>query len=129
VTAPLSCAGFKAHVHGYFVGTLDPALRAAVEAHPRVCAPCGAFWTICHELTCRQFVEFLNDYVDGQLPAERAAIFERHLGICADCRNYLESYRRTMQLSVLAMDGGAVPPPPPPELVDAILSALGKRPA
>ena len=38
-----------------------------------------------------------------KLARDHAATFDRHLAVCPDCTNYLESYRKTMGLSVAAM--------------------------
>lgn len=51
-------------------------------------------------LTCRELIEFLDDYVEGRLPPERRAVFDDHIfQCCQDCRDYLESYRRTIELT------------------------------
>jgi anti-sigma factor RsiW len=76
-------------------------------------------------MTCRDFIRFLDDFEAGNLaPAVRAA-FDAHLGQCRHCRDYLETYRRTIALSRGAFrdESGAVPTEVPGELVEAILAA------
>ena len=71
--------------------------------------------------TCREVLEFLGDYDAGELDPVRAGAFERHLELCPSCRNYLHSYRVTIELE---KDAFADPElrEPPDELVSAILS-------
>jgi anti-sigma factor RsiW len=71
--------------------------------------------------TCREVLEFLGDYDAGELDPTRTAAFERHLELCASCRNYLHSYRVTIELE---KDAFADPEllEPPEDLVTAILS-------
>lgn len=54
-------------------------------------------------MTCQELTDFLDEYLEGSLePAIRSA-FERHLGVCVDCRNYLDSYRRAIEISRVAL--------------------------
>jgi len=71
--------------------------------------------------TCREVLEFLGDYDAGELDPLRIAAFERHLELCASCRNYLHSYRVTIELE---KDAFADPElrEVPEDLVAAILS-------
>jgi anti-sigma factor RsiW len=71
--------------------------------------------------TCREVLEFLADYDAGELDPMRTAAFERHLELCASCRNYLHSYRVTVQLEKHAFDDPE-PSDPPEELIAAILA-------
>ena len=70
--------------------------------------------------TCREVLEFL-DYDAGELDPMRTAAFERHLELCASCRNYLHSYRVTIELEKDAFRDAGLSDPPE-ELVAAILS-------
>ena len=76
-------------------------------------------------MKCSELADFLADYVADELPQTVRQEFERHLGICRDCRRYLDSYRKTVQLSQAALR--ATPDEPatdiPEELVAAILKA------
>ncbi|HEX8242253.1 MAG TPA: zf-HC2 domain-containing protein [Longimicrobium sp.] len=71
--------------------------------------------------TCREVITFLDDYFAGELDPMRTSAFERHLALCGSCRNYLDSYRRTVELE---RDAFAEPDlqEPPAELVEAILA-------
>ena len=71
--------------------------------------------------TCREVLEFLGDYDAGELDPMRTAAFERHLELCASCRNYLHSYRVTIELEKDAFDDAGLSEPPE-ELVAAILA-------
>ena len=79
--------------------------------------------------TCEELIGFLGDYVAGELPPERRERFEKHLAACPSCREYLRSYRLTIQAA-----RGALPNTPdiedvPPEVLTAILATIaGKAP-
>lgn len=79
---------------------------------------------------CRDVInEFLMEFVDGQLPEAQRVRFEAHLALCRSCREYLDSYRTTIELARAAGDSGAPLPEPPKDLIKAILeSAPVKRP-
>lgn len=49
-------------------------------------------------ITCRRLAEFLDDYVADRLPPLLRARFELHLKMCRPCREYLDSYRRTVAI-------------------------------
>jgi anti-sigma factor RsiW len=75
-------------------------------------------------MTCRQLIEFLDDYCSGALPPDECARFNEPLAACIDCRNYLESYKRTMRLGKLALsEDEAAPPDVPESLIAAILAS------
>ena len=54
-------------------------------------------------ITCQQIAEFCLDYVDGALPQDEQIGFRRHLGQCPDCVTFFETYRKTPELSRVAM--------------------------
>jgi anti-sigma factor RsiW len=124
----MNCTEYLALLHDHFMGKLPAQTMARIDAHAASCAACGALMARAKELSCREFTAFLNDYIDDALPPERRAIFERHLEICVDCRNYLQSYRETMEMSALACRApGKLPEEPIPDaLVLAILRAGSK---
>lgn len=119
----MNCREYLAVLHDFFMGKVSAATGKEVDAHAASCASCGALMARARELSCRDFTEFLNDFVDGTLSPERRAIFERHLEICEDCRNYLQSYRETMNASVLAFKNPLPPADVPEGLILAILEA------
>lgn len=71
--------------------------------------------------TCREVLAFLGDYHAGELDPMRTAALERHLALCVSCRNYVDSYRRTILLERDAFDEPGLRDPPE-ELVEAILA-------
>ena len=124
----MNCNEFKQSAHDYYMGRLEPAEDAAFVGHATSCPTCGQLRALCEELTCRDFVDFLNEYIDGQLDPERRAVFDRHLAICSDCTKYLDSYTKTMRLSVAAFaPKQPIAEAPPAELVRAILEARKRR--
>jgi len=126
----MNCDDFKHALHDFYLGSLPDARKPEMERHATVCDACRRFREIALEMSCREFVEFLNDYVDDRLGEQRRAVFERHLSICPDCRAYLDSYRATMSMSVLALGSGSSAGPDsdvPPDLIKAILDACSRE--
>jgi predicted anti-sigma-YlaC factor YlaD len=82
--------------------------------------------------TCRDTIAFLDDYLEGTLSSEQLAVFEFHLGKCPYCRDYLRTYRDTIQLSGAVASPTDAPAPapapdePPPELVEAIMRSVSR---
>ncbi len=75
-------------------------------------------------MNCRQCVEFLDDYFDGRLPEQQRAIFEEHLSCCPPCVTYLETYQRSIRITVTISQQPDQPKEAMPEaLVRAILQA------
>lgn len=50
-------------------------------------------------LTCKDAIDLLCDYLETSLTPEVLAVLERHLADCAPCRAYLNTYRRTRELT------------------------------
>jgi len=123
----LDCDEYKARLHAYFMDALEPDEVARIDRHAASCGPCGDLMRLAREISCKEFVEFLNEYIDGELDAGRRAVFDRHLGICPDCTAYLDSYKKTMSLSVAALrEAGLAPAKIPDDLLRAILAARRK---
>jgi anti-sigma factor RsiW len=99
----MNCETYRLKIHEKLRGALDDDTRAQLADHVGSCPECTRFTDACQELTCKQFVDFLHAYLDGEFSGERLATVERHLSVCPDCTTYLESYRRTISLSVSAM--------------------------
>ncbi len=76
-------------------------------------------------ISCKEFADFLGDYFSGELSDAQRAVFDRHMALCSDCRNYLDTYRQTLELEgELKADDEQVPSPEIPEdLVTAILAS------
>jgi anti-sigma factor RsiW len=75
-------------------------------------------------MTCKELIEFLSDYLAGEVEPPQREAFERHLAVCPPCAAYLETFKRTIQLSRSSFeeDEGAARQMPE-ELVQAILRA------
>lgn len=50
-------------------------------------------------LTCEDAHKFLDDYLAGELPAKQRIAFSWHIRMCEHCEDYLEAYRRSIELS------------------------------
>jgi anti-sigma factor RsiW len=51
------------------------------------------------DLTCEDVIGMLLEYLETRLDAPTLAAFERHLAACAPCVAYLNTYRRTRELT------------------------------
>lgn len=49
-------------------------------------------------VTCKEANQFLDDYLADELPRKQRLIFEWHLRMCRGCKEYLERYRRSIDL-------------------------------
>jgi len=76
-------------------------------------------------ITCKEFEDFILDYLDDELPALQRTRFERHIRVCRECRQYLQAYQRTLEVSraVFSAPEGLVPDDVPEDLIKAILKA------
>jgi anti-sigma factor RsiW len=50
-------------------------------------------------MTCRDAIEVLADYLEAALGPEVADELERHLRGCRPCQAYLNTYRKTRELT------------------------------
>ena len=50
-------------------------------------------------MRCEDLVGIINDYLEGEMRPEFRAEFERHLGDCSSCLAFLETYRKTKELT------------------------------
>jgi len=76
-------------------------------------------------MTCREFEDFVSDYTDGELSNKQCSRFEQHLNMCLECRQYLQAYQRTIEVSraVFHSPDQPVPDEVPEDLIKAILNA------
>lgn len=51
------------------------------------------------KLACREVIELLATYLEETLPADILQGFERHLDHCPPCVAYLNTYRKTRELT------------------------------
>ena len=78
-------------------------------------------------LTCEQVIDFLMDYLDGELHEDLRQRFETHLEVCTACKDYLDSYSKTVALGKQCFDEPeAFVAEMPESLVEAILTASKK---
>jgi anti-sigma factor RsiW len=49
--------------------------------------------------SCQELVELVTDYLEGALSAADARRFEEHIGGCDGCTEYLEQFKRTIELT------------------------------
>ena len=49
--------------------------------------------------TCRDATGLLLDYINGELERETDIEFEKHLEICPDCVAFLNTYKKTIELT------------------------------
>lgn len=77
------------------------------------------------DITCRELIEFLDDYAADRLERDERATFDRHLGVCRHCREFLRTYRQTIELSRSAWSDQSdeIPTAVPEEVVRAVLAA------
>ena len=50
-------------------------------------------------ITCKKEVEFIADYLSSDLDLQQRKAFENHLKICGDCVAFLETYKKTIELT------------------------------
>ncbi len=76
-------------------------------------------------ITCREFEDFVLDYLENELPALQRSRFERHIRLCRECRQYLQTYQRTQEISraIYSAPDGHLPDDVPEDLIMAILKA------
>ena len=53
-------------------------------------------------LTCRDVIGMLADYLESALPPETVRAFDEHLDACQECVAYLNTYKRTRELTTHA---------------------------
>lgn len=51
------------------------------------------------EPSCDEMFERISEYVDGELSPEAAALFEAHCEDCGPCKNFIATFKRTIQLA------------------------------
>jgi len=76
-------------------------------------------------MNCRELIDFIMRYLDGELPAEEHDEFERHMKLCSQCVDYIENYKKSVDLGKAACNEGDCDDIPE-ELVQAILKARKK---
>lgn len=49
--------------------------------------------------TCAQEVALIADYLSGQMKPARRDAFEQHLHTCPDCAAFLQTYKKTIEIT------------------------------
>jgi anti-sigma factor RsiW len=49
--------------------------------------------------SCQELVELVTDYLEGALSTADARRFEEHINGCDGCTEYLEQFKRTIELT------------------------------
>ena len=50
-------------------------------------------------INCEEFEAFIVDYLEENLSRSQRIKFDMHLKLCRECRDYLQSYKATMNLT------------------------------
>jgi hypothetical protein len=49
--------------------------------------------------TCNKEIQFIADYLSSRLDYQQQAAFETHLKACSDCVAFLQTYKKTVELT------------------------------
>ena len=55
-------------------------------------------------IDCEEFEAFIVDYLEENLSTRQRTKFDLHLKLCRECREYLQSYKTTMELTKAQTD-------------------------
>ncbi len=58
-----------------------------------------------NDLTCKSATDLILDYLSRELNSETTAEFEEHLSKCPDCVAFLNTYKKTLQLTKSFLKG------------------------
>ena len=50
-------------------------------------------------ITCEREIALITDYVSANLPPRLASAFEKHLEACRDCAAFLQTYKKTIEVT------------------------------
>lgn len=74
-------------------------------------------------ITCQELATFIDDYLDNNLPTSQYDFFISHLDDCPACDNYLNNYRKAVNLGKKAYNKDDKCEQIPEPLIQAILKA------
>jgi hypothetical protein len=77
------------------------------------------------KISCKDMFESLSEYVDGHLDDSVCEEIRLHLQDCAPCEKFLDSFRRSIEISKLA--GTVESPPSLSEEAKSVLRAILKQ--
>jgi len=80
------------------------------------------------EIDCKSLENFIIDFLEDNLPAHEKMMFQKHIGECKHCEDYLQGYRKSIELSKAALTGKTSDKVEniPDDMVAAILAASGR---
>ncbi|MEP3675223.1 zf-HC2 domain-containing protein [Sulfitobacter sp.] len=64
----------------------------------------GMMFRLPFMIDCEEFDRFILDYLEGNLSRGQRIKFEIHLKLCRECRDYLQAYKDTMELTKTQTD-------------------------
>lgn len=73
-------------------------------------------------MTCHDALEFLADHFDGSLTLQQRMPLHLHLTLCRHCRNYFDSYCKTIEESRQAYTDPSLNEELPEDVVQSILA-------
>lgn len=76
-------------------------------------------------VTCREAIALLGEYLETTLPSSAGTEIEAHLRDCDECQAYLNTYRRTSELTRAAL-GVEMPAQMRERLRAFLVSRLGR---
>jgi len=86
----------------------------------------GMMFRLPFMIDCEEFETFIVDYLEGNLSRRQRIKFDTHLKLCRECRDYLRTYKATIDLTkeqteipFSQMGMGKVPE----DLIKAVLAA------
>ena len=76
-------------------------------------------------ITCKEFEDFVLSYLDDELTPRQTRVFKMHIYLCRECREYLNAYQRSIELSkeLQKEPGKPTAEDAPEDLIKAILAA------
>ena len=72
--------------------------------------------------TCKELADLVLDYLNGSLNPSLKRAFQRHLRVCPDCVSFLNTYKKTVEVT-----RSVTPDAIPSEVRESILTFLRKR--
>lgn len=76
-------------------------------------------------LTCQDLISMLMGYLEATVDADTAELFERHLAVCPACVAYVNTYKRTRELTGRA-ERVEIPEDMKQRLRELLLQQLGR---
>jgi anti-sigma factor RsiW len=71
-------------------------------------------------LTCQDMFARLSEYLDGELPGDLRAEMQAHIEDCAPCGEFVQSFRKSIDLCREAKQTAGRPQVPSQECIEAL---------